>query len=162
MNEVKRLFGYVRYYKASAVAAVLLAVVVSMLSFAQLPVIVPLFNAIFSDDQGDIAEWPDKIADATGIESLREPMRSFLEQNVIPTGPGDRERRFHTLVWAVGILMALSILKGVRAVLPGVHGRPGLHRRLAAPRGRPLQPRARPFDVVLPPRRQPQHGRALY
>jgi subfamily B ATP-binding cassette protein MsbA len=106
LSVIGRLFRYLRLAKSKAIASIALAAVVALLASAQIPALIPLFKVLFAPEDRSILSWPDKLPDFLG--RLREPLRSFLENQVLADP-------FGTLVWALGILVALNLVKGVAA-----------------------------------------------
>ena len=64
MRALWRLAKYVKYFKREAMLSALMALIVSMLRFAQIPMLIPIFNGLFRGeaDKKSMLLWPDKAA----------------------------------------------------------------------------------------------------
>ncbi len=127
MKELARLFGYVRYYKGQATISVTMAVITSLLDFARIPTLVPVFYALMGGEaeRAKVMEWPAEVGKyLPGLEGITRRIVDAMLAN--PLG---------TMSWAIGLLIAISVVKGaalyLQEYLAGkVHT--GVARRLAA------------------------------
>lgn len=125
MNVIGRLFRYVRFYKGKAITSAVLAVLVALLAVVRIPAIIPLFNALFDSDQ-TITQWPDRLPGF--LAAWRQPLQDFINNWVL-------DHRFDMLIIAVGVILVLSLLKGVAQFFQGyTSGKvyTGVSRRIAA------------------------------
>lgn len=105
MKDIWRIIGYVKFYRRQIVIAVVLAFAAAALASVTLPVFIPLLDMLFGGKTPmDTLDWA---LEKFGFLSLAEaPLRDFV-QNVL------RNDRMVTMVWAIGILVCLNLLKGL-------------------------------------------------
>jgi len=107
LTELRRLFAYLRFCRARAAATVALAAVVSLLAFAQIPTLIPLFDALFTEPgKTPSTGWTDKVPHFLDFAKTR---LVELVSNQTPEG------KLVTLAWMLGVLIAINLLKGVAA-----------------------------------------------
>ncbi|MHC4714934.1 MAG: ABC transporter transmembrane domain-containing protein, partial [Planctomycetota bacterium] len=127
MRDVWRILCYARHYKGKVVVAVVLAFVVAVLACVQLPAFLPLFETLFGgQDPQKTLDW------AVGaFPSLTSWAKEPLENFIADTLAG---KPLVMLCWAVGLLIVLSLLKGLASFFQAYTVgkiRTGISRRIA-------------------------------
>jgi len=106
LKSLKRLFGYVRFYKSQAALSIFLAFVVAGLASVQIPALFPIFQALFGDGNADrLRGYPDRLPQF--LSFLKGPFQGLVEYLIA--------HRWEAFVWALGILLVLNLLKGFAA-----------------------------------------------
>jgi len=127
MKDIWRILGYVKFYRRQAVLAVLLAFAAAALASVTLPAFIPLFDMLFRDKTPmETLDWGLEKFDF--LSWAEAPLRGFVE-NVL------RNDWMIAMFWAVGLLVALNLLKGLatffQAYMVG-KVQTGISRRIAA------------------------------
>ncbi len=106
MKDIWRILCYIRYHKGQAVLAVALAFAVALLACVQLPAFLPLFETLFGEQNPqNTLNWAvDRFPSA--FSWARDALTGFISDHLAG-------RPLVMLAWAVAILIALSLLKGL-------------------------------------------------
>jgi len=99
-----RLCRYVRLFKKDAFLSFVMAITVALLQLAAIPCLYPLFNGLFKspEDAEKMRHWPAKVA--AHFPALEEPTARLVQYMF--------DHRVEAMLWALGIVMLLSIIKG--------------------------------------------------
>jgi len=127
MKDIWRILGYVKFYRRQTALAVLLAFAAAALASVTLPAFIPLFDMLFRDKTPmETLDWG--LGKFDFLSWAEAPLRGFVE-NVL------RNDWMIAMFWAVGLLVALNLLKGLatffQAYMVG-KVQTGISRRIAA------------------------------